>query len=198
MQATDPVAVPYAQALVELSAEGDRLPVLRDQVAGLLDALAREPVALRVIESPRVGEAAKLGVIEALRDTLDGALCDFLGVVVRRKRALHLHAILEESVRQADVALGRVSALLQVARPVEAAEQKAVAAALSKATGKDVVLDVQVREALIGGARIRLGDQVVDATVRTRLREMRRRLDAVRLTAAVFEDAGRPAREGRR
>lgn len=191
MQATDPVAVPYAQALVEIAAEAKRLEALRDQVAALLDALAREPVALRVLESPRVGEAAKLGVIEALRDGLDGALCDFLAVVVRRGRALHLRAILDESVRQADVALGRVQALVQVARPVAAAERKAIAAALSEATGKDVVVDVQVREALIGGARIRLGDDVVDATVRTRLRAMRRRLDAVRLTAAVFEEGKR-------
>lgn len=198
MKSTDPVAVPYAEALVALGAEGQRLSALRDQVAALLDALAREPVALRVLESPRVRETAKLGVIDGLRAALDETLCDFLAVVVRRGRALHARAILEEAVRQADVALGRVGALLQVARPVDAAEQQAVAAALSKAIGKDVALDVHVREALIGGARIRLGDQVVDATVRTRLREMRRRLDGVRLTAAVFDDAGRSAREGTR
>jgi F-type H+-transporting ATPase subunit delta len=199
MQATDPVAVPYAEALVALAAERRGLAEIRDQVAALLDAFQREPVGLRVLESPRVGEEQKLRVIEqALRGRLEPALVDFLAVVVHRGRALHLRAICEEAVRQADVALGRVAAVMQVARPVEAAEQQAVAAALAKATGKDVVLEVQVREALVGGARIRLGDQVVDATVRTRLREMRRRLDGVRLTAAVFDDAGRPAREGSR
>jgi len=194
MQATDPVAIPYAEALVGLGQDRDALLALRDQVATLLAAFDAEPDALLVLESPRVAVEAKLGVIErSLRGRLDDVLCDFLCVVIKHNRSIHLRNILEEAVRAADVGLGRLGAQLQSAKDVPADELAAIEKALEKLTGHDVIMDVRVRPELIGGTRIRMGDQVVDATVRTRLREMRRRLDAVRLTGDVFEHDGKDA-----
>ena len=150
-----------------------------------------------VIISAKTGSgiaALRAAILEGtLRSRCDDVLLHTLGVAVRRGRALHLRAILQEIVRQGDVALGRISALAQVARPLAAAAATAVQQALATATGKDVQLKVVERPELVGGIRIRVGDRVVDATLRARLDAMRRRLLERRIPIEVFTDgAGAP------
>lgn len=194
MQATDPVAVPYAEACIAEAQRKGTLGDVRDQAATVLEALDASAEGLRVLESPRVGHAAKLKVLEGtLRGRCDDVLLHTLGVAVRRGRALHLRAILQEIVRQGDVALGRIAALAQVARPLAADAAQSVQRALAAATGKDVQLTVVERPELVGGIRIRVGDRVVDATLRARLDAMRRRLLDRRIPIEVFTDgAGAP------
>ncbi|MCK4176334.1 F0F1 ATP synthase subunit delta [Aciditerrimonas ferrireducens] len=85
--------------------------------------------------------------------------------------------------------IGRVTA----AREVDADEQRALAAALEQLTGRPVELQVTLDPALLGGARVEIGDLLVDATTAHRLAEVGERLrvpeGAVR---AAFEAAGRP------
>ncbi len=60
--------------------------------------------------------------------------------------------------------------------PLDEARRAKLAAALSKATGRTVEVKVVVDPSVIGGIVARLGDEVYDGTVRTRLREVRQRL----------------------
>ncbi len=189
MQASDPVAIPYADALVTLAQEQGALAEVRDQVAALLEAFDQEPDGILVLESPRITAEEKEKIIEsAFRGKLHDALTNTLGVVVKRGRGWSLRAVCEETVTRADVALGRVTAVAQTAAPLDDAGRDLVRTVVNKATGQDVILEEQVRPELLGGLRIRVGDQVVDATVRARLREMRRRLDTPRLSADVFDE----------
>jgi F-type H+-transporting ATPase subunit delta len=187
--ASDPVAIPYADALVELAQEQDALDEVRDQMAALLEAFAQEPGGLVVLESPRVTEEAKAGVIErAFRGTLHDAVTNTLGVVVKHGRGMSLRSVCEETVARADAALNRVTVLAQTATPLEDAARDKLREVVKAATGHTPMLEEKVRPELLGGLRIRVGDQVVDATMRARLREMRRRLDAPRISADVFDD----------
>jgi len=187
--AADPVAIPYAEALVALAKEQGALEEVRDQVAALLEAFSSEPDGLVVLESPKVTTEAKLKVIEsAFRGKLHDVLTNSIGVVIRHGRGMHLRAVCEESVKRSDDALGRVTALARSAAPLDEAGRAKVREVVNKATGLDVILEEQVRSELLGGLRIRVGDHVVDATLRARLREMRRRLDAPRISADVFDE----------
>lgn len=189
MLASDPVAVPYAEALVELAQEQGVLEEVRDQVAALLGAFVTEPDGLVVLESPRVTDEAKAKVIEsAFRGTLHDAVTNTLGVVVKRGRGMHLRAVCEETVARADAALDRVTVLAQTAVALDDAARDKIRGVVKTATGHTPMIEEKVRPELLGGLRIRVGDHVVDATMRARLREMRRRLDRPRLTADVFDD----------
>jgi F-type H+-transporting ATPase subunit delta len=187
--AADPVAVPYADALVELAQEQGALEEVREQTAALLEAFAQEPDGLVVLESPRVTEEAKAKIVEgAFRGKLHDTLTNTLGVVVKHGRGMSLRAVCEETVARADVALNRVTVLAQTAAPLDDTAREKIRGVVKTATGHTPMLEEKVRPELLGGLRIRVGDHVVDATVRARLREMRRRLDAPRLGADVFDD----------
>ncbi|MCI0341087.1 MAG: ATP synthase F1 subunit delta [Planctomycetales bacterium] len=185
------VASPYAEALVSLA--GDSLAALRDDVEGLLASLAAAPEGLRVLESPGVARAEKRRLLErTLRGRVRDEIVNLLGVAIAHQRDLNLREILRETLRQADEALGRVEARVRVAAPLAADAESRVRGALEKATGRTVTLSVEVKPAVLGGMRVRVKDRVVDATVRTRLREMARRVLAARLTPAVFREGGNP------
>jgi F-type H+-transporting ATPase subunit delta len=187
MQGTDPVAFPYADALVEAAKAAGVLAEVRDQVGALLEAFVAAPEGLRVVESPRVPDEAKRKVLErTLRGRVHDVLVNLLLIVVRNGRALHVRGICEEAVRQAETALGRVTATVHVHAPLDAAAERRVREGLAKATGLDVQLVVRVKPDLLGGIRIRVGDRVVDATMRARLQAQRARLLERRLPIEVF------------
>ena len=187
MQATDPVALPYADALVAAAQAAGALAEVREQLGALLEAFAAVPEGLRVIESPRVADEVKRKVIErTLRGRVHDTLVNLLLIVIRNGRSLNVRAIGDESIRRAEVAIGRIHATVQVATPIDAAAERRVREGLAAATGLDVQLVVRVKPDLLGGIRIRVGDRVVDATMRARLAAQRARLLERRLPIEVF------------
>ena len=71
---------------------------------------------------------------------------------------------------------GRVHARVTVAREMSAADQQTIAAQLSRALGKTVVPHIAVDGAILGGVVVRIGDTVMDGSVRRRLAVLRRRM----------------------
>ena len=79
-----------------------------------------------------------------------------------------------------DDAEGRVHARVTVAREMSATDQAALTASLSKSLGKIVVPHVTVNEQILGGVIVRVGDTVMDGSVRRRLAVMKSKMGAGR------------------
>ncbi|HYU15703.1 MAG TPA: ATP synthase F1 subunit delta, partial [Candidatus Acidoferrum sp.] len=90
-----------------------------------------------------------------------------------------LARIIEELARVAAARRNRAVAEVRTAVPLSDEQRERLSAALSKATGKTVELKVLVDPAVIGGVLARVGDQVIDGTVRRRLELARERLGGV-------------------
>ncbi|MEN9509497.1 MAG: hypothetical protein RLZZ621_2060, partial [Gemmatimonadota bacterium] len=73
-----------------------------------------------------------------------------------------------------------VHARVTVARPSDDAETNAIAAQLSKVVGKQVVPHLSVDPTILGGVVVRIGDTVMDGSVRRKLALLRRRMGSVR------------------
>lgn len=170
------IALNYAEALFALGEKSGRT----EEYARLLEAIAAAvdgtPRAQAVLMSPKVTKDKKAAILTA---SLTGAPKEFglfLGQVVKRGRGLLLGEMATAYNKLLDVKANRVRAGVTLAREPDAALQASITAALSKALGKEVVAGFSVDSSLLGGAVVRVGDRVLDGSVKRKLAQLRRQL----------------------
>jgi F-type H+-transporting ATPase subunit delta len=172
------VATRYARALFQLASDKK----VSDAVGAELEALAgtyADSAELReTLENPVFKLSERRALLETLlpRVAPSPAMQRFAQLLLERGRIGALPSIARAYRLMADAALGRVRATVTSARPLEPATQAAVQRALEKRTGKKVLLSATVDPNLIGGIVARVGDQVFDGSLRTRLDTLRARV----------------------
>lgn len=168
------IAHNYAEALVSLASKARDLTGWGTMISDVADAIARDERLRLFLESPRVDVAQKNEVIaKAFQDRMPRLFVRFLQSVIRHRRhalipeiAVQYHAIVDEIE-------GRVHAQVTVSREPDSKLAKTVTDRLSKALGKSVVPHFSVDESILGGTVIRIGDTVMDGSVRRRLARLR-------------------------
>jgi F-type H+-transporting ATPase subunit delta len=104
-------------------------------------------------------------------------------VMLEKERLNTLSDMLDLYSIAADELSGRVRVQVSTAEPLTSQLEAEVRLALEKITGKQVVLQPEVDEALIGGLVARVGGTVYDASIRTRLNEIKQRLIKAQIPA---------------
>lgn len=172
MQASDRVlAGRYAAALFQAAAAKKEEQKVQQDLGSahklLLDAMA----ALR---HPRVPPASKK---KLLHDSLDGKVgattLKFLELLVDKKRFELMTMVASKYAHLAADSRGSAKAVVRTARPMSSDDQKRLAAKLKDFSGKDIELDVKEDPELIGGVTVKIGDWVLDSSLRGQLRRMK-------------------------
>jgi F-type H+-transporting ATPase subunit delta len=166
------VARPYAEAAFRTALETRELAGWSAGLA-LAGAIAAEDRMAELLANPRLTRAQKLEFFFAVGgDRLPGPVRNLVTLLVDGTRA----ALLPEIATQFE-ALKRdhesvVKARIVSARPLADAERDDLVASLSRKYGRKVEATVEVDAALIGGARVHVGDEVINASVRDALAQM--------------------------
>lgn len=171
------VAVNYASVLLELAEREGAM----DEYASLIHAVAdtyRDTPEFRLfLETPRVSADDKKRVIrEVFGGKTPELFLRYLLVVIEKRRFRLLPEIDLAYREQVDDKEGRVRASVTLAHPTDAALRKEIAAELSKLFDKEVIATYKEDADLLGGIVIRVGDRVMDGSVRRRLRDLKRTL----------------------
>lgn len=172
MQASDRVlAGRYAAALFQAAVAKSEAPKVQADLAAAAKILSDKTAVLR---HPRVSPADKKKLLEAaLASAIGMTALRFLKLLVEKKRydlfalaaAVYGRLLAERS--------GTAKAVVRTARPLSADAQKTLAASLKAFAGKDIELDVKEDPELIGGVTVKIGDWVLDSSLRGQLRRMR-------------------------
>jgi F-type H+-transporting ATPase subunit delta len=176
----------YARALVELGQQHDQIDRLGGDLASFQQTLDLGGGLLRsALENPGVPSVQKRAVLDAVLEKADYHLVvsNFLRLLIDKGRFLHLTAMVGAYGDMADELAGRVRATVHTAQPLDANMQAEVQSTLASATGAEVVVTWAVDPSLIGGLVAKIGDKVIDASVRTRLETMKHALVAGSTTA---------------
>jgi F-type H+-transporting ATPase subunit delta len=170
------IARNYAEALFQLgerSGNTDRYADLFDAVAA---AVEQAPKVQAVLMSPRVPKAEKARLLgEAMRESPREFVL-FLQALVKRGRQGILREIATEYMTLLDLKLDRVRAGVTLARDPDEKLQRAIQEALSRQLGKHVIPAFAVEPEILGGAIVRVGERVLDGSVRRRMTKLRRQL----------------------
>jgi F-type H+-transporting ATPase subunit delta len=165
----------YAVAVFDLAKQEGSLDAWAadlDRLAALLDV----PLAARALSSPVVTPAQKLALIEADVPNLTPSARNLLHLLLHRDRLGYLPDIAAAFHERLNRERGIVTAQVTTAEPLDAAAQTALAAKLSAFVGQQVQMQTSVDPTIIGGVVARIGDQLIDGSVRGRLETLRRRL----------------------
>jgi F-type H+-transporting ATPase subunit delta len=173
---TETIARNYAEALFEL-AERDGQP---DRYGDLIDAVAAAvetiPKVKAVLMSPRVPKAEKARFLgEALKQTPREFVL-WLQAVVKRGRQPILREIAIQYQALLDQKLNRVRASVTLARKPDDKLKKLIEDGLSRQLDKEVIAAYLIDPEILGGTIIRVGDRVLDGSVRRRMTKLRRQL----------------------
>ena len=180
------IAQNYAEALLSLARKANDLAGYGSMIAALADAIERDEQLRRFLETPKVSAAEKNAVLaRAFQDRMPRLFVRYVQTLVVNRRQLLIPQIAAAYATLVDEVEGRLHANVTVAREPGGDERQMIADQLSRALGKRVVPHFSVNPALLGGVIVRVGDTVMDGSVRRRLAVLRGRLAAGRASARV-------------
>lgn len=177
----DAVARVYATSLFELAeAKGGREKV--EKTLGELEEvveLARRDGRFNEFLSSRVlgKEARDASLTKIFGDAATGLTLRFLRLLNEKGRLGALIPIVNAFDSIVQERFGRVEVDVTTASPVDAEALRSIKDKLSQTLGKDVIVHPYIDASMIGGVRLRIGDQLVDASVATRLAKLRDQLN---------------------
>jgi F-type H+-transporting ATPase subunit delta len=173
---TETVARNYAEALFQLGERSGNVELYADLLDAVAAAVEQTPRVQSVLMSPRVPKAEKARFLGgALRDAPREFVL-FLQALVKRGRQQILRPIATEYLNLLDQKLDRVRAGVTVARTPDEKLKRAIQEALSRQLGKQVIPSFTVDPEILGGTIVRVGDRVLDGSLRRRMTKLRRHL----------------------
>ena len=164
----------YAEALVAVAqAEGD-LAATENELFAVAQALGGSDELREALADRAIPAARRQQIVE---DLLGGQVTDatvaLVSMVVGAGRGSDLVRILEAAVERSAGLRNRAVAEVRSAVALSGDQQQRLAQALHRATGKHVTVKVVVDPSLLGGIVTRIGDEVIDGSVRSRINQLR-------------------------
>jgi F-type H+-transporting ATPase subunit delta len=172
------IARRYAKALLMIGKTDGKADNYKDELDGFASLIAREMALEQVINNPLYNAEERKKVLSSLivKLNLSKVMASFLKLLFDKGRFSFLGAINEFYQKLADDLKGVARASLVSANELSSEAVEKIRKALSKKTGKDIVLDIKTDPALIGGVVTKIGDLVLDGSIKTQLLNMRESL----------------------
>ncbi len=173
----DGVVRGYAEALLSVAEAEGEVDATVDQLYAFGKALEREGRVYEALVDPALPVENKRALVsDLLGERANPNVVNTVDFIVEQGRARELPAILAALADLAAERRQHVVAEVRSAVPVDAAQRGRLAEALSRASGRTVEVKVVVDPTVIGGLVARIGDEIFDGSVRTRLDDARDRL----------------------
>ena len=174
---SEPVARMYAAALLEIGREKGSVGKIHEGLQ-LLRGAWNDAAFRDFFTSPRVNKEQKAKVLtDALSGKVVPEFLNFVLLLIKKRREPVFDNIVNQFEKYRDEAEGRAHAFVEAGSSFDEAEKEALKAALRKASGgKDIVLHYEEKPDLLGGARVRMGDLLVDTTLKRRLAMLARQV----------------------
>ena len=181
------VAATYAEALYEAAEAQSAVDQVRSELTELAGAMADGTELREAMLNPELPDAAKRAALLEIMEGAHPVTTGFAQVLVERGRIAEIGDMAIAYGQRVDTAEGRVVVTAVTAVPLTPELRESIRAKVQAQTGRDAELEERVDPSIIGGLVLRVGDVVVDASLRTRLEEMRRSLESapVDLSSAI-------------
>ncbi len=165
----------YALALFDLASEGNALDAVNSDLNKLSALLSESEVFSNIVNSPLLGQAEQVKAVESVVAELKLAdtVKNFLGVLVANRRLNILSGAITSFGRLLADHNGEINAEVTSAKKLTKAQTDALGKKLKEITGQDVTFELKVDESLLGGLIVKVGSQMVDSSLKTKLENLK-------------------------
>jgi F-type H+-transporting ATPase subunit delta len=165
------IAGRYAIALFELADEAKALDAVEADMTALRRMIGENADLARLVRSPLFAREDQARAMAAILDKAGAhdLTHKFIGLVAQNRRLFALPGMARAYSRLLAEKRGQESAKVRSARPLTNEQQSLLAERLKKSLGKDVRLETEVDEELIGGLVVQVGSKLIDTSLRTKL-----------------------------
>jgi len=171
------VASRYAKSLIELAKEQNVLEAVYQDMLLFKDTADKNRALMLALKSPVVRHEKKLGILKALFETRVNAVSYAIFTIITKKnREAILDEIASEFIKAYNLFQGIQKATVVTTTPLTDELRKQFNDIVASATGKTVQLAEKIDASLVGGYVLTVGDRQIDASLRSRLNELKLQL----------------------
>jgi F-type H+-transporting ATPase subunit delta len=176
----------YGDALFELAVEKKCEDSMLTEAETVLESLAENPDFSKLMNHPKILKEEKLKILEEVfKGRVSDELTGFMSIVIKKDRFAEMEEIFRYFISRVKEYKGIGVAFVTTPLSLNEIQKSQVEERLLKTTSyQKMEMHYTVDQELIGGMVIRIGDRVVDSSVRTKLEELKRQLLKVRLDCA--------------
>ena len=173
----------YGDALFELAVEKDKVDVLLEEIEQLQEVLSKNDEFGRLMNHPKIIKEEKIQVAkEVFEGRVSEELLGFLTIIISKDRYKDIDAILDYFIAEVKRYKGIGVATVTTAVPLKEEQCKKIEQRLLETTEyTKMEMHYHLDESLIGGMVVRIGDRVVDSSIKTKLSELQKELLKVQL-----------------
>lgn len=177
------VAKTYGDALFELALEEEKVDMLVEEVQATLQILQENVELNKLMSHPKISKIEKINVMEGIfKGRVSDELSGFINIIVTKDRYNEITNIFEYFIKKVkeyqNIGLAYVTSAVNL-REEQKEKLRTKLLEITKYEQIDIVYKID--ETLIGGMVIRIGDRVIDSSVKTKLNEMSKHLSKVQL-----------------
>ena len=173
----------YGEALFELAVEEEKTDAMLEEIEGIKQILLENQDYVKFLTHPRISVEEKVTTTENIfAGKIDKQLIGFLGIIINKGRCDSLMEILQYFLDRVKEFKG--IGVAYVTTPYELKEDKKEAICkklLATTSYKEMEMHYDVKEELLGGMQIRIGDRVVDSSIQTKLNQLQKDLLKVQI-----------------
>ncbi|HEX2103516.1 MAG TPA: ATP synthase F1 subunit delta [Solirubrobacteraceae bacterium] len=170
------IAQVYARSLFEVAEERDRTDVVRDQLGQFTDALAESRELELFFFSPYFSTEEKKEGLDKAVEGADDIVRNFLAVLIENHRMPALMRVRREYDRLWQEANQLLPVQVTSAVALDEAVTRQIGEEIGRQTGRKVELSTSVDPDVLGGIVLRVGNSILDASIRTRLERLRKQV----------------------
>ncbi|WP_350343526.1 ATP synthase F1 subunit delta [Proteinivorax tanatarense] len=165
------IAKRYSKALFDLALEHSLLEDIYNDCRGIADFLKQEKSVVRFLTTPNITKEKKNELItESFQGSINEHTLNFMKLLVAKGRAEQLKECCLLYIKNFEDYKGLVKVKVQSAQKLNKGQLDNTKERISSITGKEVMLSTEVKEELIGGMIIKIGNKIIDGSVKSRLK----------------------------
>ena len=165
----------HAQAVFQIALERNELERWQADLEAIR-SVVENPQLFALLENPKIRFDEKARLLQDILTGISPLAVNLIAFLVAKNRLRIVSDLVDEYKRLVDAHYGREHAEVITAVALSDEEKERLQKGLAKATGKEVVITAQVAPEILGGMVAKVGDKLIDGSVRTRLQELRRSL----------------------